>query len=259
MQFTSHYIIRCLQTKAKHGIKEVLSTSTTSSGASVTIYPHIAQIGDPVLRKKSQPVDIDRLSSAETQNLIKQMKMSLKKYDAFGVSAVQLGVPLRMFALQITKQQMSRISDDEIESTNMDILPFKIFINPEMKLIGNDTIVRKEGCTSVNGFEADVSRHKCVHVTGYNENGKLVSWEAKDWNARMVQHEMDHLNGILFTDKMYSPESLSFKYWRTVNIKNGEFRLHFGGLPGWKQYYYLLPIWIFIPLYIGYQIWLVYE
>merc|ERR1712012_391093 len=106
-----------------------------------------------------------------------------------------------MFALQITKQQMNRISDDEIESTNMDILPFKIFINPEMKLIGNDTIVRKEGCTSVNGYEADVSRHTCVHVTGYNENGKLVSWEAKDWNARMVQHEMDHLNGIFLQTK----------------------------------------------------------
>ena len=117
-------------------------------------------------------------------------------------------------------------------------------------------IVRKEGCTSVNGYEADVSRHKCVHVTGYDENGKSVSWEAKNWNARMVQHEMDHLDGILFTDKMYSPESLSFKYWKTVNAKNGEFRLHFGGLPGWKQYYYVLPILVSIPLYIAYDIWL---
>ena len=254
MSFTSICIIRCLQTKAKHGIKSALSS--TSSGTSNTLYSHIAQIGDPVLRKKSQPVDIDRLSSAEIQNLIKQMKIVLGKYDATGISAVQLGIPLRMFALQVTKQQMGGISDDMIESTNMDILPFRIFINPEMKLIGNDTIVRKEGCTSVNGYEADVSRHKCVHVTGYDENGKSVSWEAKNWNARMVQHEMDHLDGILFTDKMCSPESLSFKYWKTVNAKNGEFRLHFGGLPGWKQYYYVLPILVSIPLYIAYDIWL---
>ena len=100
----------------------------------------------------------------------------------------------------------------------------------------------------MNEYSAMVTRYKEVVVSGYNENGEFITWNAKDWNARIVQHEMDHLEGKIFIDKMQSPESLEFNYWSMVNNRGGNFRLSFGGVPGWKQYSYLIPIIIMIPL-----------
>ena len=244
MQFASLFLIRGLKTSANHCLKQ--GPSSIFGKSSTTLYSHVAQIGDPVLRKVSQPVNIDRISSSEIQNIIKQMRIMLKKYEAFGISAPQIGVPLRMFALQVTENQRDR---------GMEEIPFKVFINPEIKYIGNEVTVAKESCTSINGFVADVSRHKCVNVSYYDENGNLLSLDAKYWSARLIQHEIDHLNGILFTDKMHTPESLEFKYWKMVNSKNGDFRLPFGGLPGWKQYYYCIPILMIIPLLLGFEIY----
>ena len=255
MQVASNYFIRCLHTNAKHGIigrvSTFLSSSTESSGS---VCSHVVQIGDPVLRKVAKPVDVDRLSSREVQNIVNQMRQILKKYDAYGISAPQLGVPLCMFAIQVTKRQLNQQDDETIKLAGIEETPFKLFINPEIKILGNETLVEREGCCSMNGYSAKVTRHKSVQISGYNEFGEQVTWKAKDWNARIVQHEMDHLNGILFTDKMYLPESLEFKYWKVVNTKNGEFRLHFGGLPGWKQYYYTIPILMTIPIVIIFNI-----
>ena len=252
MQVASSYIIRCLHTNAKHGIiGRILSSSSENPNH---VLSHVVQIGDPVLREVAKPVDENRLSSSDVQIIINQMRQILKKYDAYGISAPQLGVPICMFAMQVTKHQLNQQDDESLKSTGMVETPFKLFINPEVKNVGNETLVEREGCCSMNGYSAKINRHKCVHISGYNEFGERVTWLAKDWNARIVQHEMDHLNGILFTDKMYTPDSLEFKYWKMVNAKNGAFRLHFGGLPGWRQYYYTIPILMMIPIVIIFSI-----
>ena len=254
MLFTNLFLIRCLQTNPKHGIVQRIKGDAKSS-----VLSHIVQIGDPVLRKVAQPVDMDRLKSSEIQNIISQMRIALKKYDAHGIAAPQLGVPVRMFAVQVTEKQINKLDDDTIIRSGVKVIPFKVFINPVLKYIGSDYIVEKEGCKSMNGYQADVKRHKYVNVTGHNENGERVSWDAKDWDARLVQHEMDHLDGILYTDKMHSPESLEFRYWKTVNAKSGAFRLPFGELPGWKQYYYVLPILMLVPVPIVIEIYRYYK
>lgn len=241
---------RRLHTNAKNGFTARVLNSFSLKDDRQPPYTHFVQMGDPVLRTTTKPVDLNRITSTETQNIINNMRIVLEDYDAFGVSAPQIGVPLSIFALQCTEQQICKSSSDTLNTRGMVETPFKVFINPKVKPVGETNIVDREGCCSMNQYSANVSRHKEVVVSAYNEKGEPVTWNAKDWNARIVQHEMDHLNGILFIDKLHSSESLEFNYWRLVNIRQGDFRLNFGQISGWRQYLYVLPILFMIPLVI---------
>ena len=237
-----------LHTDSKNGLISSMANLLAPRSTSLPPFLHVVQIGDPTLRQVSKPADIQRIQSAEIQKLINNMKIVLKKYDAFGISAPQLGMPVTIFALQCTKEQISGTDDSQVAQRGMVETPFKVFINPKVKIIGNYHTEEREGCCSMNQYSAIVPRHKELIVSGYNELGEHVNWHAQDWNARIVQHEMDHLKGSLFTDKMQPPESLAFDYWKLVNIREGDFRLSFGGYRGWRQYSYITPILIMIPI-----------
>lgn len=247
MQTPNSSFVHLLHTYSKYSLKSRV-INWASKNDSHPPYAHVVQIGDPVLRVITKPADVDRITSTEIQNIINRMRIVLKNYDAFGVSAPQLGVPISIFAIQCTKQQLSRMESADISSNGITETPFKVFINPKIKVIGDTNVTGREGCCSMNQYTAVVTRHKEVIVSGYNESGEHVIWTAKDWNARIVQHEMDHLKGLLFVDKMQSPQSLEFSYWKRVNFKQGDFRLSFGGVPGWKQFSYLIPILLMIPI-----------
>ncbi len=80
----------------------------------------------------------------------------------------------------------------------------------------------------MHGFSAVVPRHKSVQVNYHNEEGQKATWNATGWTARILQHELDHLHGKLFVDRMKN-ESLMFNYWQAVNEKHGDFYIGFGG------------------------------
>ena len=126
----------------------------------------------------------------------------MERYDAVGVSAPQIGVPLRIFAIQITEKQISGWSDGTIHQRNLKPIPCKFFINPELKIINSESVADREGCCSIYGYSAIVSRAKEVEVRAFDETGQPFTWSAKDWASRIVQHEIDHLNGVLFVDKL---------------------------------------------------------
>ena len=148
-----------------------------------------------VLRVETQPVDLDNLASPEMTFLFGAMKKSLDNYDAVGVSAPQLGVPLKVFAVQITQKQIDGWSPETILQRNLKPIPCRFFINPVLKIINSEHVVDREGCCSVYGYSALVTRAKEVEVRAFDETGKPVQWIARDWTARVVQHEMDHLKG----------------------------------------------------------------
>lgn len=158
-------------------------------------FDHVVQVGDPVLRVQAQDVDLRRLSSAQIQFLLRTLKKNLENYDAVGVSAPQIGVPLKVFAIQVTERQISRWSPEAISKRNILPVPFKFFINPDLKIVNSELVVDIEGCCSVNGFSALVPRAKEVQVRAFDENGQPFTFAAKDWTARILQHEMDHLKG----------------------------------------------------------------
>ncbi|XP_043466094.1 peptide deformylase, mitochondrial-like [Leptopilina heterotoma] len=187
-------------------------------------YFHVCQIGDPVLRQPTERVAPETIPSKEIQYIIKVLVKTMRLYDACGLSAPQIGVPLQIFAAEITERQ-SRIAGPTRRKTHkIEAFPLKIFINPEIKVIDHSKIMCPEGCVSTALFVADVPRFKEVLITGLDPSGETVSWQAKDWTARIIQHEVDHLKGHLYTDKM-DPTTLTMEAWQQVNNTRGRLKI----------------------------------
>ncbi|NXV46856.1 DEFM protein, partial [Uria aalge] len=118
-------------------------------------------------------------------------------------SAPQLGVPLRVFAAELSPARCSRYPPELRRAHRIEPFPLRLLVNPALRVLDARLVTGPEGCASLKGFSAYVPRHWAVHVSaGVDEHGEPVSWEATGWAARIIQHEMDHLDGILYVDRM---------------------------------------------------------
>jgi peptide deformylase len=101
-------------------------------------------------------------------------------------------------------------------------VPFHVVINPKLSVVGNDTVEFFDGCLSVTGFTAIVPRARCVRVECLNERAEPVVIKAEGWYARILQHEIDQLNGILYIDRMksgsFSTQDNHARYWKDKSI-----------------------------------------
>ncbi|NXX85165.1 DEFM protein, partial [Urocolius indicus] len=117
-------------------------------------------------------------------------------------SAPQLGVPLRLFAAELPPELCRRYPPELRRAHRIEPFPFRLVVNPRLRVLDSRLVTASEGCASLRGFSAHVPRHWAVHVSGLDEHGAALSWEATGWTARIIQHEMDHLDGILYIDRM---------------------------------------------------------
>ena len=141
----------------------------------------IVQEGDPVLRKKAELIKNPKIP--EIKGLIADMIATMKKAGGIGLAAPQVGAPFRIFTVNI---------EDKVY----------VFINPEVKnLSQQDESSLEEGCLSVQKIFGPVIRPKKLTIKALDENGQPIKIRAKGLLARVIQHEMDHLNGTLFIDK----------------------------------------------------------
>lgn len=104
------------------------------------------------------------------------------------------------------------------------ILSLKVFINPTIEVKDFKKVVFPEACESLRGLSALVPRYKSVQVKGYDYDGSPTEWEAVGWAARIVQHEIDHLNGKIYTDIM-DCKTLQNDHWKTINQRGGDYRV----------------------------------
>ncbi len=195
---------------------------------------HIVQLGDPSLRARALPVDPADVTGDFIQAAIRRLKELTERYDALGMSAPQMGLAARISLVQCTHKQTAMWPKEEAKRLGLEAMPTRVMVNPVVKVLEDRQVVEREGCTSMQGYSALVARAKKVEVQYLDERGEESKWEASDWAARLVQHEVDHLEGVMFIDKM-QPESLIFNYWRTVNAREGDFRMGFGGIKGIKH------------------------
>nr|CAD7578966.1 unnamed protein product [Timema californicum] len=183
------------------------------------------------------------------KQVVKKLKTVLYNYDSVGISAPQIGIPLRIFIIEFREDRKKEISPEIYKLRDMSTIPLQVFINPEMKVLNYEKLVFPEGCESVRGFAADVPRYKEVTVPnneiaakatldhdydaclvpvsnqlGLNERGEAVSLQVAGWPARIVQHEMDHLIGRLYTDSMMR-SSLACTAWHQVNASGGKLHI----------------------------------
>ena len=163
----------------------------------------IVQAGTPVLRQMAEEVPLDRIDSATIQELIQEM-ISIMRNRGVGLAAPQIGVPYRIFVMEDTEEGMSDVSKDDLVAQERAPFPAKVVINPTVTPMSNESCAFFEGCLSVQGYRGLVRRYLQVRVRGYGGDGKPVDFVAKGWQARIAQHEMDHLDGVLYVDRMDS-------------------------------------------------------
>jgi peptide deformylase len=148
----------------------------------------IVTLPDPILRRKAHPVT---RFDADLQSLIDDMIETMRLAPGVGLAAPQVGIPSRVIVVEYPE-------DDEQEDA-----PKKLFavVNPEIKEISAETELGIEGCLSIPGLNGEVERALAVTVKGQTSHGKPFKIKARGWLARVFQQEIDHINGVVFTDR----------------------------------------------------------
>src|ERR1044072_8381942 len=162
----------------------------------------IVQAGDPVLRKQSRPLTREEILSPSLQELIPLMRETMREAPGVGLAAPQIGQSIQLAVIEDRATYIKDLSDEELAARERSAIPFHVIINPKLTVAGNSSAVFFEGCLSVHGYQAIVDRALDVHVECLNERGEEVTINAHGWYARILQHEIDHLNGILYIDRM---------------------------------------------------------
>jgi peptide deformylase len=152
----------------------------------------IVQTGDPVLRNLARPVTAEELRTPSIQQLIELMRETMRDAPGVGLAAPQIGVPLQLAVIE-------DIGDNDDQERKP--VPFHVIASPKLTL-GDELVEHYEGCLSVEGFQALVPRARAVTVEALDHRGEPVTINAAGWYARILQHEIDHLNGTLYIDRM---------------------------------------------------------
>src|SRR5262245_48526621 len=163
----------------------------------------VARLGHPVLRAKAQPIPVSEISSPRIQRLIDDMFETMAEYSGIGLAAPQVHEGLRLFVAGVRKADVVTPMTDDTD------MPHVVIINPEVVPVGPDVESGWEGCLSIPDIRGKVERPAAIRVRAHDRTGRRIELEAHGLPARVLQHETDHLDGILFFDRMKSFETLA--------------------------------------------------
>ena len=172
----------------------------------------VAHMGHPVLRAKAQPVSPGDIKSARIQRLIDDMFETMGEYSGIGLAAPQVHESLRLFVAGVREAPVTTPMGDDED------MPLMTIINPEVVPAGEATALGWEGCLSIPDIRGKVPRASSVRLRAYDRQARRIELVASGLPARVIQHETDHLDGVLFFDRMRSFETLSYleeyaRYW----------------------------------------------
>ncbi|GAA2893387.1 MULTISPECIES: peptide deformylase [Streptomyces] len=163
----------------------------------------IVAAGDPVLRRGTEPYD-GQLEPALLARFVEALRVTMRAAPGVGLAAPQVGVPLRIAVFEdpAPVPEEVRLARGRVPQ------PFRVLVNPAYEPVGGTRAAFFEGCLSVPGWQAVAARHAEVRLTGQDEHGRALDEVFSGWPARIVQHETDHLDGVLYLDRA-EPRSLS--------------------------------------------------
>lgn len=153
----------------------------------------VREIGDPVLYQVSKSVDVKALSQEDLED-IASLKETLIYTKGYGIAAPQVGISKRIIAIYVEKENCGYLDCEDV--------PMTIMINPTWIKRGDRTYTEYEGCLSVPNIRGKVERYYDITVTYYNENGEKVVKDVSGFTARDIQHECDHLDGVVFLERV---------------------------------------------------------
>jgi peptide deformylase len=183
----------------------------------------IVQAGDPVLRKQSRPLTREEISSPSIQQLIEEMRDTMREAPGVGLAAPQIGESIQLAVIEDRAEYLNGLPEEELAERQRFAIPFHVIINPKLSFLDNSSAQFFEGCLSLEGLGAIVDRALNVRVECLNERGVQVTINAHGWYARILQHEIDHLNGTLYVDRMKSRTLTTtenmFHFWKDQTIE----------------------------------------
>lgn len=162
----------------------------------------IARMGHPVLRRRADA--LTEPGDAETRRLARDMVETMIDANGVGLAAPQIHVPLRLIVFRVPSERQR--AEDGAAPAGVSVL-----VNPEWVPLGEDRVAGWEGCLSIPGLRGVVPRFNRIRYRGFDLNGQPVECEAGGFHARVVQHEIDHLDGVLYFDRMSDLSQLGFE------------------------------------------------
>jgi peptide deformylase len=164
----------------------------------------ISVVGEPVLRQAARPLEAAEIGSERIWTLIAHMRETLADAPGVGLAAPQVGESLQVLIVEDKAEYQATLTAAELAERERKPVSFHVLINPEIELLSPVDVTFFEGCLSLPGFVALAPRARRVRVKALDESGKPVEIMAEGWYARILQHEIDHLRGTLYIDRMRS-------------------------------------------------------
>jgi peptide deformylase len=182
----------------------------------------IRAVGEPVLRGRARPLQPEEIRLPSTQELIAAMRETMNDAPGVGLAAPQVGLPLQLAVIEDREENMKDLSPELLAERERKPLPFQVIINPVLTLESAAEVEFFEGCLSLPGLVALVPRARKVKVECLDAQGQPRVIRASGWHARILQHEIDHLAGALYVDRMRSVSLCSLenftRHWKGKSI-----------------------------------------
>jgi peptide deformylase len=199
---------------------------------------HIAQIGEQVLRAPANELSRQDILSPKTQELIEHMRDTMRNAPGVGLAAPQVGVPLQLAVIEDREEYQKKFTPAQLSERQRQPIPFHLIVNPRIVSADNTGLEFFEGCLSIAGYSAIVPRARAVTVEYLDEHAENKRVEAVGWYARILQHEIDHLAGVLYVDRMRTCtlttlENLE-RFWKDVPASDvlAKLKSHLGNRGG---------------------------
>ena len=169
----------------------------------------VARLGHPILRTVTNPLSHRDLQREQTQKLIDDMVQTMREYDGVGLAANQVHECWQIAVLEVA---------DNARYPRKPNVPLTVVVNPSVTALTEELEEDWEGCLSIPDLRGKVPRYTAIEVKGWDRDGKELNVVARDFHARVIQHEWDHLNGKVYLDRMRNFTTLTFiteysRYW----------------------------------------------
>ena len=176
----------------------------------------IVQAGEPVLRQKARGLTPAEIRSSEIQELIASMRQAMYEAPGVGLAAPQIGLGLQLAVIEDKLEYQKDTPPEILLERDRKPVPFQVIVNPRIQLHAAPPVEQFEGCLSLSGFIAVVGRAPRVTVNCLDHKGEERQIDASGWFARILQHEVDHLQGMLYIDRMHTRSFMNIEQYNRL-------------------------------------------
>ncbi|HKE15235.1 MAG TPA: peptide deformylase [Kofleriaceae bacterium] len=182
----------------------------------------IVQAGDPVLRRRARELTPDEVRSPRIQQLIELMRDTMRDAPGVGLAAPQIGESIQLVVIEDSSERQRGLSEEDRRQRGREVIDFHVLINPELTVVDPAPVDFFEGCLSVRERIMLVPRARSVRVKALDARGDTVVRVGSGWYARILQHEIDHLQGALCIDRMESRSFMTVdqyeRFWKGMSV-----------------------------------------